>query len=101
MAESDFDTAIEDIFDELGRDATFTPLGGDPVPVKAHKVERLENQPDGYDSIIMAGLMIIDLIIDDLPRVPRQGDQIVMGTDTYTVQAPLKNDGRCVSVIVK
>lgn len=101
MAETDFDQAAIDIIDELGREATYLPVGGDPVPgIKVHLEENLEDQPDGFETVIKAIFLTIELLLSDLPREPRENDQITIGATTYTVKAPLSNDGRFVKVIV-
>lgn len=101
MAESDFGQAVIDIIDELGQEATFLPVGGDPVPgIKVYSEQRLEDQPDGFETVIKAVYQTIELLVSDLPREPRENDQITIGATTYTVKAILTNDGYTVTVII-
>ena len=93
--------AGQDILSKLGRSATYTPLVGDPVSCQVHYENELTITPGGYDVQAHGPLQTIEGLLSELGQEPGKGDQFTIGSDTYTVQTVLDNDGLFVLLAVK
>ena len=101
MSEEDtFDEIGEDLFDDLGVTATFTPAVGDAVSCKVNLVQNLEMIPGGYEAQVWAGAKQLEYVLDDIGREANEGETFTIGVTVYTVQSILENDGRFVKAIV-
>ena len=98
--EAAFDTMADDLFDQLGVDATFTPAAGDPVALKVFFKSELAFQPTSYETRSWQGEISIEFVLDDLGREPNRGETFTYDSVVYTVQGILLNDGRFCTVAV-
>lgn len=87
-----FAAAMEAIFSDqnMAVDATWTPQGGAPLPVRV-----IRKAPDELTSFgaarILSDTMIVDVRVADMPN-PKPGDTITIGPDTFTLQGAPKRD---------
>jgi hypothetical protein len=100
-ADEIFNEAAEDLFDQLGQDAIFTPTMGDPVNCKVNLEHDVDLQPGGFDSQVWGEGITIEAILSVLGKEPDQGETFTVGETDYTVQTVQENDGRFVKVVVK
>jgi hypothetical protein len=98
--EAAFDTMADDLFDQLGVDATFTPATGDPVALKVVFKSMLAMQPTSYETRSWQGEDSIEFVLDDLGREPNRGETFTVESTVYTVQGVVANDGRFCTVAV-
>lgn len=98
--EAAFDTMADDLFDQLGVDATFTPAAGDPVALKVVFKTISAFQPTSYETRSWQGEVSIEFVIDDLGREPNRAETFTVDSVVYTVQGVLANDGRFCTVAV-
>jgi hypothetical protein len=100
MTNSIFTDAAADILHAVGETATFTPSGGDPVSCYVNVEFNVELQPGGGDAEVYAQGTTVEALLSEILIEPNRGDVFTVGDDTYTVQAPLENDGIFVKVQV-
>ena len=99
------DQAAEDIWDDLGTEATYQSK--DPVPEMACRalVERdviLEMQdPRGLSLTTQIHGVALSVLAADFSETPGPGDRFVVGSTTYRVESVYSNDGRLVRMQVK
>ena len=98
--EAAFDEMGDDLFDELGVDATFTPAAGDPIPLKAAVKTSLEMTPTAFEARTWQGTGFIEFVLDDIGREPNRGETFTIDGDVSTIQAVTANDGRFCTVAV-
>ena len=98
--EAAFDTMADDLFDQIGVDATFTPAAGDPVALKVALKSVLTFQPTSYETRSWQGEVSIEFVIDDLGREPNRGETFTVDSVVYTVQGVVENNGRFCAVAV-
>lgn len=96
-----FAQASLDMFNELGEDALFTPLAGDPVDCKVILEQGVDLQPGGYSSQAYAQGTTIEYILASVGKEADRGETFEVGEDTWTVQAVEENDGTFCKVTVK
>jgi hypothetical protein len=79
-----FGGAVDATFAALGVDATYMPVGGEPVPVRV-----IARRPDAIvgfgETRIHAETATFELRASEIPN-PRPGDQITVGGDTFVIQ---------------
>jgi hypothetical protein len=79
-----FQGAVDAAFAAFGTDATYTPAGGEPVPVRV-----IARRPDAIvgfgETRIQAETASFELRTSELAN-PRPGDQLTAGGDTFVVQ---------------
>jgi len=100
-AEGIFDQAAEDIFNQIGQDAVFTPSAGDPVACKVNIERDVDLEPHGYDSQVWGRGITIEAILSILGKEPDQDENFTVEETEYTVQTVQENDGRFVKMVVK
>jgi len=89
---SAFATAMDAIFQDqnMAVEATWTPQGGAPLPVRV-----IRKAPDELITFgaarIMSNTTLVDVRVSDMPSV-KFGDTIIIGPDTFTVQGEPKRD---------
>ncbi|MHC4361379.1 MAG: head-tail joining protein [Planctomycetota bacterium] len=93
--------AGQNILLKLGKAATYTPSVGDPVSCTVHYENELTVTPGSFDIQAHGPLETIEGLLSELGREPDKGDQFTIGSDTYTVQTVLDNDGMFVLLAVK
>ena len=98
--EAAFDTMADDLFDQFGVDATFTPAAGDPVALKVFFKSALAMQPTSYETRSWQGEISIEFVLDDLGREPNRGETFTYNSTVYTVQGVVENNGRFCTVVV-
>ena len=87
-----FAAAIDAIFQDqnMAAEATWTPQGGVPLPVRV-----IRKAPDELTSFgaarILSDTTIIDVRVSEMPSV-KSGDTIIIGADTFTIQGEPKRD---------
>ena len=79
-----FAGAVDATFAAFGIDATYTPTGGDPIPVRA-----IARRPDtivGFgETRIHAETATFEVRASEVDS-PRPGDQLTVGSETFVVQ---------------
>lgn len=98
--EAAFDTMADDLFDQLGVDATFTPSAGDPVMLKVAFKSLLAMQPTGYETRSWQAENSIEFVLADIGREPNRGETFTVDSTSYRVEAVIENTGRFCSVAV-
>ena len=91
----------EDLFDDLGQDAIYIPVTGDPVSCKVKHTKEIDPQPIGYDAQAWASSDIIEYRLDEVGQSASRGDVFRIGETDYTVQAVVEGDERFIKVSVK
>ncbi len=86
-----FGTAVGSLFNRLGVDAVYLPNdGGDPINIKI-----IAKQPDEVfgvaDTKVHSESNIFDVKVADI-LTPRAGDQIQIGSDTFTIHGEPSKD---------
>ncbi len=89
-----FAQANLDIFNTLGVPATYTPVAGTPFPIQALISTTFQTQPSGMGSETWAQHITVEFMLSELPGEPAPGDTVSDGTSTYTLAAPLENNGQ-------
>ena len=79
-----FDGAVDATFAAFGIDATYTPAGGEPVPVRA-----IARRPDtivGFaETRIHAETATFEVRASEVAN-PRPGDQLTVGGEAFIIQ---------------
>jgi hypothetical protein len=79
-----FEGAVDATFAAFGIDATYTPMGGDPVPVRV-----IARRPDtivGFgETRIHAETARFEVRASEFAS-PRPGDQLTVGAESFVVQ---------------
>ena len=89
---SAFSAAVDAIFQDanMAADATWTPQGGVPLPVRV-----IRKAPDELTSFgaarILSDTTLVDVRVSEIPT-PKPGDTIIIGADTFTIQGEPKRD---------
>jgi len=87
-----FAAAMDAIFADqnMAAEATWTPQGGVPLPVRV-----IRKAPDELTSFgaarILSDTTLIDVRVFEMPSV-KSGDTIIIGADTFTIQGEPKRD---------
>lgn len=97
-----FGAALTDIFNSpIGDDATYTPYGGAAVSLRVIIDKSVLLQPAGDAQVYERGVTI-EVILDDISNAePNRGSTFVVGSETFTVQSILENDGLTAVCVVK
>ena len=96
-----FDQAAEDIFNQMGQDAIYTPNAGYPVECKINLERDVDLEPHGFDSQVWGRGITIEAILSVLGKEPDSGETFMVGETVYKVQTVQANDGRFVKMVVK
>jgi len=89
---SAFAAAMDAIFADqnMAAEATWTPQGGAPMPVRV-----IRKAPDELTTFgaarILSDTTIVDVRVSEMPS-PKPGDAIIIGADTFTIQGEAKRD---------
>jgi len=87
-----FSAAMDAIFADqnMAADATWTPQGGTPLPVRV-----IRKAPDEMATFgatrLLSDTTLVDVRVSEMPT-PKPGDTIIIGTDTFTIQGEPKRD---------
>jgi len=87
-----FAAAMDAIFSDanMAVEATWTPQGGAPLPVRV-----IRKAPDELTSFgaarILSDTTLVDVQVSEVPSV-KSGDTIIIGPDTFTIQGEPKRD---------
>jgi len=87
-----FAAAMDAIFADqnMAAEATWTPQGGVPLPVRV-----IRKAPDELTTFgaarILSDTTLIDVRVSEMPSV-KSGDTIIIGPDTFTIQGEPKRD---------
>jgi len=87
-----FAAAMDAIFADqnMAADATWTPQGGTPLPVRV-----IRKAPDEMATFgaarILSDTTLVDVRVSEMPT-PKPGDTIIIGPDTFTIQGEPKRD---------
>jgi hypothetical protein len=88
--------SLPDLFEAMGEDATFTPLTGDPVSLKAFIDFSVALEPMGFDGQSRQQRIEIEALLADLPHEPAEGEtfEILSGDaqGTFEVRRVTFND---------
>jgi len=76
----------EQIRDNFGYSATFTPAAGAAVVLDVELLETIEMEPAGVDSMIPVTRTRIQYLAADLAAEINRGETFLIGTTTYTVE---------------
>ena len=98
-----FGAALTDIFDSpIGDDAVYTPYGGAALPPLRVIIDRSFSLHPAGDAQVYERGVTIEVILDDISNVePNRGSTFVVGSETFTVQSILENDGLTAVCVVK
>lgn len=100
-----FDQAAEDIFDNMGADATFTPAAGDPVTLKVSVDRNVAIEGGDYDAQVYRRVTTLEYVKNDLGREAVPGETFTVASVVWTVESlfedPRSNDGRFCKCIVR
>lgn len=96
-------SALRDIFNSpLGADAVYTPAGGGTaVPCRVMLERDILLQPGDMSAQVYQRGNTIEVLLEDVGEEPARDATFVIGDETFTVQAPDKNDGDTVLLVVK
>jgi len=89
---SAFSAAMDAIFQDasMAVDATWTPQGGVPLPMRV-----IRKAPDELTSFgaarILSDTTLVDVRVSEMP-IPKPSDVIIIGPDTFTIQGEPKRD---------
>jgi len=84
--------AMDAIFQDanMAADATWTPQGGAPLPVRV-----IRKAPDEMTTFgaarILSETTLVDVRVAEMAS-PKPGDTIIIGADTFTIQGEPKRD---------
>jgi len=99
--ETILDTAMADLFNTVGQDATYTPVSGAALPCKVWVQKDVELQPIDFTGQAVETSTLIECLLSEVLTVPQRGSTFLVGSTTYTVQTVQKNDGRILTLVVK
>jgi hypothetical protein len=95
------DTAMTDLFNQVGDDATYTSVSGSALPCKVWIQKDVELQPTDFTGQAVETATVLECLLSEVLTVPRRNSTFLVGTTTYTVQTVQKNDGRILTLVVK
>ena len=87
-----FAAAMDAIFMDtnMAADATWTPQGGAPLPVRV-----IRKAPDEMTTFgaarILSETTLVDVRVAEMAN-PKPGDTVIIGPDTFTIQGEPKRD---------
>ena len=87
-----FAAAMDAIFQDanMAAEATWTPQGGAPIPIRV-----IRKAPDEMVTFgaarILSDTTHVDVRVSEMPS-PKPGDTIIIGPDTFTIQGEPKRD---------
>ena len=87
-----FAAAMDAIFEDanMAVEATWTPQGGAPMPVRV--IRKAPDELTTFGSArILSETTFIDVRVSDMAS-PKPGDTIIIGSDTFTIQGEPKRD---------
>lgn len=99
--ETTFDNMGEDLFETLGRDATYKPLTGSNVTCKVNLEKEIDPQPIGSESQAWASRLTLEYRLAEVGLQANRGDIFQIGSDQYRVQSVIEGDERFVKVAIK
>lgn len=76
----------ENIRDNFGYTAVFTPSSGSPVTLLVEYEEYAEQEPTGYDSTIKQKKQTIEFLKSDLAAEPNVDETFTIGAVVYKVK---------------
>lgn len=94
--------ALQDIFEECGEEATFTPATGDPVTgIYVDVNESTILAPGTYQAGLSLQDKTIEYIVADIGREVKNGETFTVNSTVYTVVQKVSCDGYTGIVAVK
>lgn len=84
--------ARRDAFEKDGTPASYVPAGGAPIPTVVVLERGFRAYPSDENPLVTGPLNIVHVLVEDVATQDR-GDEIVIGSDTFTVDEVLGNDG--------
>lgn len=81
---SKFDLVVDRNFFVMGEDATYTPAGGEAIPIKVMP-RRPDEVLDIGESMIVTGTNVFDVQVSAI-AAPAEGDTLTYKGTTYIVQ---------------
>ena len=79
---------------------TYTPSGGSPVPVDVVLTRDVEIAPSGYDTI-MSDRVTVAAFSKSVVASPAKDATLVVGSETWTVQRVIFDDGSIVQAALR
>lgn len=92
------DFPVADILDALGREITYVPDGGSNVQTKGQLRRGVERVVEGA---YLSGRVNLLYVAKSAVPSPQRGDQVVIGAETFVVQAVEADDGLFITVRVQ
>ena len=103
-----FKTMIRTVFSTLASidddmvPATFTPMTGDPVALDlVHFRRESFEAPDTFNFKAVQTEKTVEVLLEDLGKMPDIGDQISMNGTLYDIEQAFLSDGRSVKMVVR
>jgi len=87
-----FAAAMDAIFGDqnMAAEATWTPQGGAPLPVRV--IRKAPDELTTYGAArILSDTTLVDVRVSEMTSV-KSGDTIIIGPDTFTIQGEPKRD---------
>ena len=87
-----FAAAVDAIFQDanMAAEATWTPQGGAPMPVRV--IRRAPDEVVTFGAaLILSETTLVDVRVSEIPS-PKPGDTIIIGADTFTIQGEPKRE---------
>lgn len=98
---SEIAEALPEIFTDMGEDATYTPVTGDPVSLQVFIDFDIQFEPADLTAQTWQRGTQIECLLDDVTDEPSRGATFEVDSVTYTVQKVVNNDGFTVKMQVK
>lgn len=98
-----FDVAAEKLINDpnVGKDATYTPAGGSPIPNLRIIIDRdVQRFPGGFNSQVSGRRTEVSFLASS-GIAPKRGDTIDSESETFKVEGLEGNDGNFITVSVK
>ena len=96
----DMEEALPDLYEEIGEDAIFEPIEGDPIPCMVDIRRNTLYQPAGMETQVWELGTTIEVLLSVIGRAPKQGETFTIGSVVYKVKAILENDGMTAKMAV-
>lgn len=97
---ADMASALPEMIEALGEEATFTPSGGNPIACHILIDFDVDLQPDGFQTTAWQRATVIQAMLSEIKAEPDKGDVFTLSGANYAVQKVTFNDGLTVKVAV-
>jgi hypothetical protein len=98
---SEIAEALPEIFTDMGEDATYTPVLGDPLELKIFIDFDVQFEPGDLTAQTWQTGTQIEILLEDVEAEPSRGATFLYDETTYTVLKVIQNDGFTVKMAVK